>query len=97
MKIYVGNLLNEVNEEDLTVLFSQHGSVGSVKIVRDASNQISRGFGFVEMVRKVDGKKAIKTLSDFELKGQKLIVHEAKAERDRNSANSRKNQRGRKW
>ena len=91
MKIFVGNLSPEVNEQELIALFSEHGSVGNVKIVRDASNQTSRGFGFVDMVRKVDGKKALKTLNDFELKGQKMSVNEAKQGHDRNSAGNRKN------
>ena len=65
MKIFVGNLSHEVNEEELNTLFSEHGNVSSVKIVRDGSNQMSRGFGFVEMPRKVDAKKALKTLNEF--------------------------------
>ncbi len=91
MKIFVGNLSHEVNEQELTALFSEHGSVSNVRIVRDMSNQMSRGFGFVEMVRKVEAKKALKTLNDFELKGKKMSVNEAKQERDKNSAGGGKN------
>jgi len=86
MKIFVGNLSHEVNEKELTALFAEHGSVSNVRIVRDISNQMSRGFGFVEMVRKVEAKKAVKTLNDFEFKGKRMSVNEAKPERDRNSA-----------
>lgn len=90
MKIFVGNLSPEVNEQELTALFSEHGSVSNVRIVRDISNQMSRGFGFVDMPRKVDAKKALKALNEFELKGKKMSVNEAKQERDRNSAGNRK-------
>jgi cold-inducible RNA-binding protein len=86
LKIFVGNLSNEVSEDDLDTLFSEHGSVSNITIVRDSSNQISRGFGFVEMVRKVEAKKALKNLNEFEFKGKKLAVNEAKPGRDRNSA-----------
>jgi len=96
MKIFVGNLSPEVNETELTSLFSEHGNVSTVTIVRDSSNQMSRGFGFVEMPRKVDAKKALKTLNDFEFKGKKLAVNEAKQGRDRNSAGSRKNFSGKR-
>jgi RNA recognition motif-containing protein len=96
MKIFVGNLSHEVKEEELNALFSEHGSVSSVKIVRDVSNQMSRGFGFVEMPRKVDAKKALNTLNELELKGKKLVVNEAKPERDRNSAGNRKKSGGRR-
>ncbi|MEJ2103178.1 MAG: RNA-binding protein [Ignavibacteriaceae bacterium] len=90
MKIFVGNLSHEVDEQELTALFAEHGSVSNVTIVRDGSNQMSRGFGFVEMVRKVEAKKALKTLNDFELKGKKMSVNEAKPGRDRNSAGGSK-------
>lgn len=96
MKIFVGNLSTEVKEEELNTLFSEHGSVSSVKIVRDTSTNMSRGFGFVEMPRKVDAKKALKTLNDFELNGEKIVVNEAKPERDRKSAGSRKKHGGRR-
>jgi RNA recognition motif-containing protein len=96
MKIFVGNLSPDVIEQELIDLFTQHGNVGSVKIVRDVSNQMSRGFGFVEMPRKVDAKKALKNLNEFELKGKKMSVNEAKQERDRNSAGSRKSFSGRR-
>jgi len=86
LKIFVGNLSQEVNEDELSTLFSEHGSVSNVTIVRDSSNQMSRGFGFVEMVRKVEAKKALKNLNEFELKGQKISVNEAKPGRDKNSA-----------
>ena len=86
MKIFVGNLSPDVNEEELNSLFAEHGSVSNVKIVRDNSNQMSRGFGFVEMVRKVEAKKALKTLNEFEFKGKNLVVNEAKPGRDRKSA-----------
>ena len=86
MKIFVGNLSQEVNEDELSTLFSEHGSVSNVTIVRDSSNQMSRGFGFVEMVRKVEAKKALRSLNEFELKGQKISVNEAKPGRDKNSA-----------
>lgn len=91
MKIFVGNLSHEVNEQELNALFAEHGNVSGVRIVRDTSNQMSRGFGFVEMPRKVDAKKALKTLNNFELRGKKMSVNEAKPERDRNSAGGGKN------
>ena len=96
MKIFVGNLSPDVNEQELTSLFAEHGSVSNVKIVRDTSNQMSRGFGFIEMPRKVDAKKALKTLNDFEFKGKRMAVNEAKQERDRNSAGRGKSFGGRR-
>lgn len=96
MKIFVGNLSNEVDEHELTTLFAEHGSVGNVKIMRDTSNQMSRGFGFVEMPRKVEAKKALKTLNEFEFKGKKITVNEAKQPQDKNNAGSQKRFNGKR-
>ena len=83
MKIFVGNLSHEVKDEELSDLFSKHGRVSSVKIIRDMFSQASKGFGFVEMPGRADAKKALENLNTFELKGKKLVVNEARPERDR--------------
>jgi len=47
MNIYVGNLSNEVTEEDLKQAFETFGEVESVKIIKDKYTDRSKGFGFV--------------------------------------------------
>jgi RNA recognition motif-containing protein len=83
MNIYVGNLSPEVKEEDLNELFSQYGKVSSAKIIRDMFTQETRGFGFIEMPAQAEAMKAIETLNTFELKGKKIVVNEARPQRDR--------------
>lgn len=78
MNIFVGNLAQDVNEEDLTNLFSQHGQVREVKIIRDMFSQQSKGFGFIEMPGLAEAQKAIKELNTYDLKGKKLVVNEAR-------------------
>ena len=78
MKIYVGNLAPNVQEADLNALFSQHGTVHSVKIIQDMFTKISKGFGFVEMLVKEEAQKALDVLNTFELKGKRLVVNEAR-------------------
>jgi RNA recognition motif-containing protein len=83
MNIYVGNIAQDVSEEELTNLFTEYGKVSSAKILRDMFTQESRGFGFVEMPGQADGQKAIESLNTYELKGKKLVVNEARERRDR--------------
>jgi len=83
MNIYVGNLSSDVKDEDLNELFSQHGKVSSAKVIRDMFTQETRGFGFVEMPAQAEAMKAIETLNTFELKGKKIVVNEARPQRDR--------------
>ncbi len=83
MKIFVGNLSQNVEEDDLKNLFSQHGKVNSVKIIRDMFTRVSKGFGFIEMPGKLESQKAVDSLNTFELKGKRLNVNEARPERPR--------------
>jgi RNA recognition motif-containing protein len=85
MNIYVGNLAQNVQEEDLNTLFSQHGKVDSVKIIRDMYSKVSKGFGFIEMIVKDEAQKALDVLNTFELKGKRLVVNEARPKRERGS------------
>ena len=85
MNIYVGNLSPEVTDEDLNGLFSEYGNVSSAKVIRDNFSQESRGFGFVEMPGQADAKKALDTLNSYELKGNKIVVNEARPRRERGS------------
>ena len=90
MNIYVGNLATDVKEDELKELFTKHGRVDNVKIIRDIFSQTSKGFGFVEMPGKAEAEKALKELNTLELKGKKLIVNEAKPRRDRRGGGRRR-------
>ncbi|MCX5909583.1 MAG: RNA-binding protein, partial [Deltaproteobacteria bacterium] len=57
--LYIGNLANQVTEEDLRTNFSEAGQVVSVTLIKDKYTGLSRGFGFVEMATEEDAQKAI--------------------------------------
>lgn len=82
MNIFVGNLSPTVEDNDLMTLFSEHGKVNSVKIIRDMFTRQSKGFGFVEMPTSGEAQKAMDTLNLFELKGKKITVNEARPKTD---------------
>jgi cold-inducible RNA-binding protein len=78
MKLYVGNLPHEMNEEQLNTLFAEAGEVTSAKIITDRQTGQPRGFGFVEMETKLEGQKAISMLNGRSVDGRPLAVNEAK-------------------
>jgi RNA recognition motif-containing protein len=78
MKIYVGNLDYKVNESELESLFSEFGTVSSVRIISDKYNGRSKGFGFVEMENDNEAKKAVSGLNGSSLKSRDITVNEAK-------------------
>ena len=78
MNIYVGNLDYKVNESDLEGLFSEYGTVSSVKIISDKNNGRSKGFGFVEMENNNEANKAVSGLNGSSLKSRDITVNQAK-------------------
>ncbi|MFH0974315.1 MAG: RNA-binding protein [Spirochaetota bacterium] len=90
MNIYAGNLANEVNEEDLQSAFQAFGQVTSVNVIKDRFSGQSRGFGFVEMASKEEGKAAIEGLNGTQIKGKSITVNEARPKsNDRDSRGGR--------
>jgi RNA recognition motif-containing protein len=78
MRLYVGNLSKEVTKEDLEEAFKPYGRLDEVTIVRDRSNNVSKGFGFVEMPEKAEAEAAIAGLHRKEFKGRSMDVNEAR-------------------
>jgi RNA recognition motif-containing protein len=78
INIYVGNLSFDTNETELKGLFSTYGEVQSAKIIVDQFTNRSRGFGFIEMVNRDEGLKAIQELDSKDLGGRSLKVNESK-------------------
>lgn len=83
MNIYVGNVAVGVTEDQLRSLFSQYGTVKSVKIIKDKFSGEHRGFAFVEMGTMDEGQQAINALNGTELNGQRLRINEARPREDR--------------
>ena len=82
-KLYVGNLPYSVPEAKLQELFSQHGSVVSVRIVMDKFSGRSKGFGFVEMASDEEAERATAALNKTEFEGRTIVVSEARPQQPR--------------
>jgi RNA recognition motif-containing protein len=78
MNIYVGNLSNDVTEDDLRQAFEAFGQVSNVNIIKDKFSGESRGFGFIEMPAKAEADAAIEGLNGQEIKGRAVNVNEAR-------------------
>lgn len=75
--LYVGNLPYRANEGAVRALFSEHGRVHSVRLMKDKHTGKRRGFGFVEMAA-ADADNAVNKLNDAEFQQRTLKVREAK-------------------
>jgi len=77
-RIYVGGLPFSTNDEQLSAIFSSHGSVTSAKVITDKFSGQSRGFGFVEMSDDAEAMAAIEKLNGSDMESRKLTVNEAR-------------------
>lgn len=99
MRIYVGNLSFNTEEQQLEQLFTGLGEVSSVRLIRDQATGRSRGFGFVEMADSAQGKAACEALDQQEFEGRRLTVNEAKPQESRGSnfSNGGRQRRDARW
>lgn len=71
--IRVSNLSEETRENDLQVLFKPYGSISRIYLAKDKETGKSKGFAFINYVRRDDGEKAIAGRSGYGF--DHLILH----------------------
>jgi RNA recognition motif-containing protein len=89
MNIYVGNIPAGTTEQAIKELFSQYGTVTSVKFITDRDTGSFRGFGFVEMPSNDEAAKAIEALAGSDYNGKELTVNEARPREERGGSGGR--------
>jgi RNA recognition motif-containing protein len=95
MNIYVGNLSDDVSEENLRQAFESFGQVTSARMIKDKYTGQSRGFGFVEMLEQAQAQATIKGLNGKELLGKQMSVNEARPRTNRGSSGGQGGYQGR--
>ena len=90
MNIYISNLSFNIQDKELSSLFTEYGEVSSAKIIMDKMTSRSRGFGFVEMPDDEAAKKAISELDNGVVEGRSIRVSEARPREDRPNNNNNK-------
>ena len=98
MKIFVAKLNYDTQNEDLTEMFSEHGTVTSANIIFDKFTGKSKGFGFVEMENDDEANSAISALNDTTLHGRTIVVKKANPPRERSDrGGGRRDRNDRRW
>jgi len=83
MSIYIGNLSDEVEEDNLRQVFSEYGSVRSVRVSVNQETGKKRDFAFVEMGTDAEEGAAIQALLGAEWMGRSLKVNKARISKAR--------------
>lgn len=74
MRLYVGSLHFNINEEMLRGIFEPFGSIQSITLMMDYETGRSKGYGFVTYDKAEDAKKAMEQMNGFELAGRPMKV-----------------------
>ncbi|HTE21732.1 MAG TPA: RNA-binding protein [Candidatus Limnocylindria bacterium] len=82
-KLFVGGLPFSTTDEELSELFSAHGTVAYAKVITDRETGRSKGFGFVEFESDDEGKAAEKAMNGTEISGRSITVNEARPREER--------------
>lgn len=77
MSIYISNLSDEIQEDDLKQMFSKYGSVVKVRLPIYRATGERRRFAFVEMETDAEEAVAIHSLLGTEYMGRNLRVNKA--------------------
>lgn len=85
VSLYVGNLSYNTTEDDLRTLFSQAGTVVSIKLITDRDTGRSKGFAFIEMTTQVEAEKAITLFNGSMMDERPMKVNIARPEKKRSS------------
>ena len=72
-KLFVGSLPPTTTEDSLQALFSQYGTVRSIKLIKDLFSGHCKGFGFLEMEGH-EARAAIAALDGRSFEGYSLKV-----------------------
>lgn len=76
-RLFIGNLAEDVTEEDLRALFGMLGTLLEVEVIRNREHDKSRGFGFVQFETDASGQAAIEKLHGTEFHGRRMRVKAA--------------------
>ena len=93
MNIYVGNLPQSIDREELQCMFALFGDVEEAKIITDHRTNQPKGYGFVEMPSNSEADQAIKALNGKFINGHNIKVKPADSGRKRFKKSSFKRKR----
>ncbi len=72
--VWIGRLSLSVTDKQLEELFSVHGLVKSVEVIKDPATGLSRGFGFVEMSSESQAEESASQLNGVTIDEKVLTV-----------------------
>lgn len=82
--VFIKNLDEKVDDEELKKMFSAYGTIKSAVIMRDDQGK-TKGFGFVNFEQPEEAEDAVSKLNDTEVDGKTIFVGRAQKKSERES------------
>lgn len=82
VKLFVVGYPLDIQEAEVIELFTIHGMVDNIHLLKDKVTHQPKGFGFVEMLDQSGADRAIAALNGIVLKGRKIAVKLADENRE---------------
>jgi nucleolin len=73
-KVFVGNLPNELSQDDIVKIFEAHGTVAEITVPVDRYTGAIRGFAFVTLASEEDAANVIENMDGKEVGGRIVTV-----------------------
>jgi RNA recognition motif-containing protein len=77
-RLFVGNLTDEVTNQELEAFFKDYGDVVKAEVVSGRRGR-NRGYGYVELADEEQADQAVDQLNGQELAGRAVTVAEARS------------------
>lgn len=74
VKLFVSGFPLDIEEIELVKMFSLHGDVKTIKLVRDKKTRICKGYGFIEMADEASAENVIAALDGQPMGDRSLTV-----------------------
>lgn len=77
MKLFIGNIIYNMTEAELSSMFAVFGKVLNAHIITDHYTRQSKNMGYIEMPVREHGDLAIAALNGKNINSRSLVVREA--------------------
>ena len=75
VKLFVSGFPLDMDEIELVKMFSLHGDVKTIKLVKDKKTRICKGYGFIEMADMAAAENVIGALNGEPMGDRKLTIN----------------------
>jgi RNA recognition motif-containing protein len=75
VKLFVSGFPLKIDEIELAKIFSLHGDLKTIKLVRDKKTRVCKGYGFIEVADQASADNIVEMLNGYEMGDKQLVVN----------------------